>query len=256
MKISNAVAIVAGGASGLGEATCRRLLELDARAVVAFDADAGRGAALAAELGPRYRYVPVDISDTDAVDAAVERVAETVGPIGILVNSAAVAAPAKLVGRSGPLPMDVFDRGIKVNLYGAVNLMRSVAAAMTDNEPNDGGERGILVNVSSGAAWEGQVGQIAYSASKAALVGMTLPLARELCAYGIRVMTIAPGAFETPIYAQVHPSVRDGLVAESLFPKRMGDPAEFALLIEEVIRNPMHNGRTLRLDGGMTLRGL
>ncbi|NMO05141.1 SDR family NAD(P)-dependent oxidoreductase [Gordonia sp. TBRC 11910] len=253
MHISGSTAIVTGGASGLGEAICRRLIELGATAI-AFDVDAERGERLHNELGDAFGCLAVDVSDTLAIEAAVSQVTERFGDIGIAVNAAAIPAPARLVGKSGPLPMDVFDRGIKINLYGPVNVMRSVAAAMVRNEPDADGERGILVNVSSGAAWEGQIGQVAYSASKAALVGMTLPLARELGAYGIRVMTLAPGAFETPIYAQVPDAVRDGLIADSVFPARMGRPAEFALLVEEVIRNAMHNGRTLRLDGGLTLR--
>jgi NAD(P)-dependent dehydrogenase (short-subunit alcohol dehydrogenase family) len=253
MKIENSVAVVTGGASGLGEATCRRLLDAGAAAVAAFDIDAERGAAVAAELGDRYHHLTVDTTDLARVEAAVAEVRQAHGPIHIVVNAAAIPAPAKLLGGRGPIPMEVFDRGIQVNLYGPIHVMRSVVAGMAGNEPNADGERGVIVNVSSGAAYEGQIGQVAYSASKAALVGLTLPLARELAAHGIRVMTIAPGAFDTPIYDLVPPAVKDGLIAQSVFPKRFGRGEEFALLVEEIVRNAMHNGRTIRLDGGTIL---
>jgi len=253
VKIENAVAIVTGGASGLGEATARRLLELGARAVAAFDLNDERGAALRAELGERYRYHKVDVSQLDQVEMAVAAVESEHSAVQVVVNAAAVAAPAKLLSSRGPLPMEVFDKGIKVNLYGPIHVMRSVAPGMAASEPTAGGERGVIINVASGAAWEGQIGQIAYSASKAALVGLTMPLFRELAQHGIRVMTVAPGAFDTPIYDQVPPALKAELAAQSLFPRRMGEPAEFAMLIEEIVRNPMHNGRSIRLDAGMIL---
>ncbi|OLT41647.1 hypothetical protein BJF85_04240 [Saccharomonospora sp. CUA-673] len=253
MKIEGSVAVVSGGASGLGEATCRRLLDLGAAAVVAFDANADRGATLESELGHRYHYIQVDVSDLGQVEAAVAQVQETHGAIHFLVNSAAVGVPAKLLGSKGPIPMDVFDTGIKVNLYGPIHMMRSIVPSMANNVPTEDGERGVIINVSSGAAFEGQTGQVTYSASKGALVGLTMPLTRELSTHGIRVMTIAPGAFDTPIYSQVPQQVKDGIIDQCLFPKRMGHAAEFALLIEEILRNPMHNGRTIRLDAGAIL---
>ena len=253
MQIDQSVVLVTGGASGLGEACCRRMLSLGARGVVAFDLDSQRGEALQQALGERFAWLKVDVSKLDEVEAGVAQVCKRFGSMHVVVNSAAIAAAARLVGRIGPLPMDVFDRGIKVNLYGTIHVMRAATLAMMKNSPNPGGERGVFINVASGAAFEGQVGQVAYSASKAAVVGMTLPLARELAQAGIRVMTIAPGAFETPMYSQVPATVIDGLLSQSLFPKRMGEPAEFALLVEEIVRNPMHNGRTIRLDGGITL---
>lgn len=253
MRIEHVVAVVSGGASGLGEAVCRYLLECGARGVAAFDIDPVRGAELARQLDDRFAFAQVDVSDLDAVEAAIAAVHVRFGALHVVVNAAAIAAPGKLLGRAGPLRMDAFDRAMRINLYGAVHMLRSAAAIMAENIADDGGERGVLINVASGAAWEGQVGQIAYSASKAALVGMTLPLARELGDHGIRVMTLAPGAFDTPMYTQVHPDVRAGLIAASPFPQRMGAPQEFALLVEEVIRNPMHNGRTIRIDGGLTL---
>jgi 3-hydroxyacyl-CoA dehydrogenase/3-hydroxy-2-methylbutyryl-CoA dehydrogenase len=169
------------------------------------------------------------------------------------MNAAAIGGAAKLVSRKGAIPMALFDRTMRINLYGAMHVMRATVPEMMKNAPNADGERGVIVNVSSGAAWEGQVGQLGYAASKAALVGITLPLARELAEHGIRVATVAPGAFDTPIYDSAPPALKQGLVAHALFPKRMGKPDEFALLIEEIARNPMHNGRTYRLDAGMIL---
>lgn len=254
MKIEHSVAIVTGGVSGLGEATVRRLLELGADGVAAFDVNDERGAALEKELGERFRYYRVDVSQLDQVEAAVAAIEAAYGVVRVVVNAAAVAAPAKLFSSKGPIPMEVFDRGININLYGPIHVMRSVVGSLAASEPNEDGERGVFINVSSGAAWEGQIGQVAYSATKAALVGLTMPLSRELASHGIRVMTVAPGAYDTPIYEQMPPSVKEDLVAQSLFPKRLGDPAEFAMLVEEIVRNPMHNGRTIRLDAGMILR--
>lgn len=252
MQISSTVAVITGGASGLGEAAARRLIELGAT-VAAFDRDDAKGAALAAELGDAYAYHQVDVCDLAQVEAAVAQVEAEHGPVRVAVNAAAVAAPAKLLSSRGALPMEIFDKGIKVNLYGPMHVMRSIAPGMAASEPDGDGERGVIINIASGAAYEGQVGQLAYSASKAALVGLTMPLFRELSAHGIRVMTVAPGAFDTPIYDQVPPELKEALAAQSLFPKRMGKPEEFAMLIEEIVRNPMHNGRTIRLDAGMIL---
>ena len=245
-------AIVTGGASGLGEAAARRLIDLGAT-VAAFDLDEAKGAQLESELGPQFRHHMVDVSRIDQVETAVAAVEADHGPVRIVVNAAAVPAPAKLLSRRGPLPMEVFDKGIKVNLYGPIHVMRSVVQGMATNQPNEDGERGVIINVASGAAFEGQIGQVAYSASKAALVGLTMPLFRELAAHGIRVMTVAPGAFDTPIYDHVAPELKAELAAQSLFPRRMGRPGEFGLLVEEIVRNPMHNGRTIRLDAGMML---
>jgi NAD(P)-dependent dehydrogenase (short-subunit alcohol dehydrogenase family) len=253
MKIEQSVAIITGGNSGLGEAAMRRLLDLGARHVASFDRNDERGAALKEELGDGFSHHQVDVSQLDQVEKAVAAVEAAHGSVQVVVNAAAIPAPAKLLGSRGPLNMDLFDQGIKVNLYGPLHVMRSVAPGMSKSTPNDQGERGVFINISSGAAYEGQIGQIAYSASKAALVGLTMPLFRELAAYGIRVMTVAPGLFDTPIYAQVPPELKEQLASQSLFPARMGDPSEFAMLIEEIVRNPMHNGRAIRLDAGMVL---
>lgn len=245
-------AVVTGGASGLGEAAVRRLVQLGATVAV-FDLDDAKGAQLTAELGDRCSYHKVDVGALEQVERAVADVEAAHGPIRIVVNAAAIPAPAKLLSKRGPLPMDVFDKGIRVNLYGPIHVMRSVVPGVAASDAGDDGERGVIINVASGAAYEGQAGQVAYSASKGALVSLTMPLFRELAVHGIRVMTIAPGAFDTPIYDHVPPALKEELAAQSLFPRRMGRPEEFGLLIEEIVRNPMHNGRTIRLDAGMIL---
>jgi 3-hydroxyacyl-CoA dehydrogenase/3-hydroxy-2-methylbutyryl-CoA dehydrogenase len=253
VNVADAVAVVTGGASGLGEATCRHLLALGARGVAALDIDRGRGEELAAELGDRCLFLPVDVTDEAAVRRAVDGARERFGAGHVLVAAAGVIGAGRLLGRNGLLPMERFDAVLRVNLYGTVHAIRSAVAVMAENEPDAEGERGVVITVSSIAAFEGQIGQVAYSASKAALAGMTLPLARELASRGVRVMTIAPGAFDTPIYQSVPLAVKEALVEQALFPKRLGRPAEFALLVEEIVRNPAHNGRTLRLDGGAVL---
>ncbi|NPT61536.1 SDR family NAD(P)-dependent oxidoreductase [Paraburkholderia elongata] len=253
MDIKGKVVVISGGASGLGEATARHFLSIGVRGVVALDRDAARGAAIAEELGEGYLAVECDVADADAVQASIDAGIERFGRIDVAVAAAAIGGPAKLISRKGPIPMDRFDQVVKVNLYGTVHLSRSAALAMTRNEPNADGERGVIINLASGAAYEGQVGQVAYSASKAAIVGMTLPLMRELAEHGIRVVTVAPGAFDTPMYEQAPPEVKEGIVSASLFPKRMGKASEFALFAEEIVRNAMHNGRSYRFDAGLML---
>lgn len=253
MDIQDKVVAITGGASGLGEATARHFLALGARGIVALDRDAARADAIAAELGDAYLPVACDVGDEHAVHAAIDAGLQRFGRIDVAIAAAAIGGPAKLLGRKGPISMQGFDAVLRVNLYGAVHLARSAALAMTRNEPNADGERGVLINIASGAAYEGQIGQVAYSASKAAIVGMTLPLMRELAAHGIRVTTVAPGAFDTPMYEQAPPQVKEGIISMSLFPKRMGKASEFALFAEEIVRNPMHNGRSYRFDAGLYL---
>ncbi len=253
MKVQDSVAVVSGAASGLGEGTARHLLAQGARAVIGIDVDDVRGTALAGELGEAFEFHRVDISDSAAVDDVVADVAQRLGGIDVLVCAAGIAGPAKLLGRNGPIPMERFDRVVRVNLYGTVHLIRAVAPVMRENAGDAEGGRGVIITVASGAAYEGQVGQVAYSASKAALVGMTLPLARELGDHGIRVVNVAPGAFETPMYDQIPDEVKDGMTDLALFPRRFGTAREFALFVEEIVRNPMHNGRAYRLDGGLIL---
>jgi 3-hydroxyacyl-CoA dehydrogenase / 3-hydroxy-2-methylbutyryl-CoA dehydrogenase len=253
MDISNCVAIVTGGASGLGAGCCRRLLERGAKAVTILDLAAERGAALAEELGPRSLFIRTDVTDLDSVESAFSRANERFGAANVLIAAAGATVPAKLIGRAGLLPMEKFEAAMRINLYGTLHAIRTAVSTMVSMSADDDGERGVVICLSSGAAFEGQVGQIGYSASKAALVGMTLPLARELAGYGIRVVTIAPGAFDTPIYETMAPAVRASLDAQMLFPKRMGRPEELAMFVEEILRNKMHNGRTYRFDAGLIL---
>jgi 3-hydroxyacyl-CoA dehydrogenase / 3-hydroxy-2-methylbutyryl-CoA dehydrogenase len=251
--IKGQVIAISGAASGLGEAVARHLLALDAKGIVALDKDKDRGSALQGELGKRYLFVECDVADEHQVQSSIDAGMAQFGAINAAICAAAIGGPAKLLGRNGPMDMSKFDLVLKINLYGTLHMARSAAAAMLKNAPTPDGERGVLINLSSGAAYEGQIGQIAYAASKAAIVGMTSPLMRELSTHGIRVVTIAPGAFDTPMYAQAPPSVKDAIVAASMFPKRMGFPSEFAMFAEEIIRNPMHNGRTYRFDAGLSL---
>lgn len=253
MNVHGSVALVTGGASGLGEATSRRLLDLGARGVGVLDLNAEKGHPIEQAFPDRCLALPVDIADESAVDAAVAKVHKRFGALHVVVGAAGVAAPGRLLSRSGPIPMADFDRALKVNLYGALHVIRAAAPLMIANPPTPDGERGIIINVSSGAAFEGQIGQIAYSASKAGLAGMTMPLARELGPYGIRVMTVAAGAFDTPMYNTVPPQVKETVARAAPFPHRIGDPMEFALFIEELVRNPMHNARTYRFDAGLIL---
>ncbi|MCC7286554.1 MAG: SDR family NAD(P)-dependent oxidoreductase [Burkholderiaceae bacterium] len=253
MELQDRVIIVSGGASGLGAATCRLFAQRGVRGVGIVDLDEPRGSALAAELGERGSFVRTDISDAQAVDAAVAAIAERLGAVHFLVNCAAIGGPAKLIGRDGPIALEKFDRVMRINLYGTLHLMRAAVPLMLRNTPNEDGERGVVINVSSGAAYEGQVGQVAYAASKAALVGMTMPLARELGGQGVRVVTVAPGAFDTPIYEQAPPAVKETIVRGAVFPKRMGHADEFARFAAEIATNAMHNARTYRLDAGLML---
>lgn len=253
MKIEDTVAVISGGASGIGEACARRLAHSGARGVAILDMDAERGNRIAGELGASTLFIQVDIADEAAVNAAVAVVEERFGRVGALICAAGIAGPAKLVGRKGPIEMSKFDRVVKVNLYGTVHLMRACVPSMQAGQDNADGERGVIINIASGAAYEGQIGQLAYAASKAAIVGMTMPLMRELAESGIRVVTVSPGAFETPIYEQMPPETKQGIIDKFLFPKRLGHPSEFASFAEEIIRNPMHNGRDYRFDAGNIL---
>lgn len=253
MEILDKVIIVSGGASGLGEATCRLFAQRGARGIGIIDRDATRGAALAVSLGDQAHFVSTDIASAPAVDTAVAAVAGRFGAVHFLVNCAAIGGPAKLIGRDGPIALEKFDQVLRINLYGTLHLLRAAVPLMMKNTPDEEGERGVVINVSSGAAYEGQVGQMAYSASKAALIGMTMPLARELGAQGIRVVTVAPGAFDTPIYEQAPPAVKETVVRGAIFPRRMGHASEFAQFAAEIVTNPMHNARTYRLDAGLML---
>lgn len=252
MKIAETVALVTGGASGLGAATVEQLYAAGAKVVIA-DLDTARGEALAATLGERARFVKCNVASAEEGGAAVQAAVQAFGGLQVLVNCAGVGTPAKMLGKDGPLKLEVFDRIIQINLVGTFNMMRLAAAAMATNTPNADGERGLLVNTASVAAFDGQIGQPAYAASKAGVVGMTLPIARELARSGIRCVTIAPGLFETPMMAALPEEAKASLGASVPFPARLGRPAEFAQLVGAIVENPMLNGETIRLDGALRM---
>ncbi|WP_295531530.1 3-hydroxyacyl-CoA dehydrogenase [uncultured Pseudacidovorax sp.] len=249
MQIKDRVFIVTGGASGLGEGTARMLAENGAKVVVA-DMQADKGEAVAAEIGGRF--VRCDVSqeaDGQAVVAAALELGKLVG----LVNCAGIAPAEKTVGKNGPHALAVFEKTLRVNLLGSFNMIRLAADAMAKNEPEATGERGVLISTASVAAYDGQIGQAAYSASKGGVVGMTLPIARDLARSGIRNMTIAPGIFGTPMLFGMPQDVQDALAASVPFPSRLGTPADYAKLARHIIENDMLNGEVIRLDGAIRL---
>jgi 3-hydroxyacyl-CoA dehydrogenase / 3-hydroxy-2-methylbutyryl-CoA dehydrogenase len=252
VKLEGQAALVSGGASGLGEATVRRLHAAGA-AVVISDLNAERGDALARELGERARFVAADVTDPEAVQAAVDAAAESDGGLRISVCCAGIGWAQRTASKHGPHDLEVFHNVVKVNLIGTFNVLRLAATAMSGNDPDEGGERGVCVNTASIAAFDGQIGQVAYSASKGGIVGLTLPAARDLAGRGIRVVTVAPGLFDTPLLAGLPEEARDALGAGIPFPSRLGRPAEYAELVEAVARNPMLNGETIRLDGALRM---
>ncbi len=252
MQTKGSTFIVTGGASGLGAAVVRRLAADGGRVVIA-DVKDGEGRALADTLGGAARFAHTDVTDEASAAAAVALALSAFGGLQGLVNCAGVVHGEKVVGKEGPHTLAGFARVIDINLVGTFNLIRLAADAMTKGAPNEEGERGVIVNTASVAAFDGQIGQAAYAASKAAVAGMTLPIARELARYGIRVMTIAPGIFETPMMGQVPPDIAQALGRMVPFPPRMGRPAEFASLVSEIVGNPMLNGETIRLDGAIRM---
>ena len=246
----NAVALVTGGASGLGEATVNRL-HADGAAVVIVDLPSSAGQARADELGERARFVAADVRDEAQVRAAIDAAAE-LGTLRVVVNCAGVGTPGRVVGRKGPLPLETFRNVIDINLVGTFNVLRLTAAAMLDNEPVDG-DRGVVVMTASIAAYDGQVGQAAYAASKGGVVGLTLSAARDLAGKGIRVMTVAPGTFMTPMLAGLPPEATAVLEQQVPHPSRLGDPVEYAALVRHIVDNPMLNGEVIRLDGALRM---
>ncbi|GAB4520671.1 MAG: 3-hydroxyacyl-CoA dehydrogenase [Amphiplicatus sp.] len=251
MKLSAATAIVTGGASGLGAATAEALAREGAKVAI-WDLNAEKGEALAERLGGVF--CSTNVADEESVKAALARTLETVGAPRVLVNCAGVAIGEKTVGKNGPHRLDSFRKVIEVNLIGTFNCIRLVAAEMEKLEPLEDGERGVVINTASVAAFEGQIGQAAYSASKGAVAAMTLPVARDLMNAGVRCNTIAPGIFETPMMAGMDPKIQDALAAMVPFPKRLGRPAEFASLAVEICRNVMLNGAVIRLDGAIRMQ--
>ena len=248
MQVKDSVALVTGGVSGLGLGAARRLLDHGA-SVALLDINEDKGNAVVSELGERARFVACDVSDAGSVEAAVSGVEEQFGRIQILVNAAGVAPAQRVVSRDGDLfDLDLFRFTIGVNLIGMFDVIRNVARVMSSNDPDEGGERGVIINVASIAAYEGQVGQAAYSASKGGIVGMTLPIARDLGPMGIRVMTVAPGIMDTPLLAAAPQELKDSLAKLAVFPQRLGTPEDFAHLVEAIVENPMLNGEIIRLD--------
>ena len=251
MNVHGVAAIVTGGGSGLGAATGRALAAAGAR-VALLDLNEGAAAEVAAEIGGLA--LPCDVADAASAEAAVARAAETLGPARILVNCAGVATAGRIVGRNGPLELQAYAKVIQVNLIGSFNLMRLVAAGALALDPLEGGERGVIISTASIAAFEGQVGQAAYASSKAGIVGLTLPAAREFAPSGIRVCAIAPGIFETPMLRGLPQEVQDSLGAAVPFPSRLGRPEEYARLAMAIIDNPMLNGEVIRLDGALRMQ--
>ena len=249
MDIAGKVFIVTGGASGLGEGTARMLVREGAKVVIA-DMQADKGQALAQELGAQF--VRCDVSQ-EADGRAVVAAATALGPLKGLVNCAGIAPAVKTVGKDGAHPLDVFAKVINVNLVGSFNMIRLAAEAMQGNAPEPTGERGVLISTASVAAYDGQIGQAAYAASKGGVVGMTLPIARDLARSGIRVMTIAPGIFGTPMLFGMPQAVQDALAASVPFPSRLGRPEDYARLVKSIIENDMLNGEVIRLDGAIRL---
>lgn len=252
MQIQGQTFLVTGGSSGLGAACVRRLVGQGGHVVIV-DVQKEAGEALAAELGSSAAFVQTDVTSEEAVQAAVDTAVSTYGALHGAINCAGIAIGERVLGREKPHPLASFSRVIQINLIGTFNVIRLASEAMAKNEPNAGGERGVIINTASVAAFDGQIGQAAYSASKGGVVGMTLPIARELARFGIRVMTIAPGIFYTPMMAGMPQAVQDSLGAAVPFPPRLGRPDEYAQLAQHIIENEMLNGEVIRLDGAIRM---
>ena len=253
MKIQGSTFLVTGGSSGLGAATARRLAAAGANVVIV-DLNSEAGEALAAELGDNARFVKTNVASEEDVQTAVSTALQTFGGLHGAINCAGIAIATKVIGRDGsPHALDAFSKVIQVNLIGTFNVIRLAAAEMAKAEPNEAGERGVIINTASVAAYDGQMGQAAYSASKGGIVGMTLPIARDLSRSGVRVMTIAPGIFETPMLAGLPEKARISLGEQVPFPSRLGRPDEYAQLAQHIIENQMLNGEVIRLDGAIRM---
>ena len=252
MQILNGVFVVTGGGSGLGAATARMLVEAGAKVVLA-DVNRDAGEALAAELGSAAAFALTDVTDADSGKAAIDLAVSRFGRLTGLVSCAGVAPAEKVVGRDAPHKLDSFARTVSINLIGTFNMLRLAADVMNKAEPDAGGERGVIINTASVAAFDGQIGQAGYASSKAGVVGLTLPVARELSRFGIRVMAVAPGIMETPMLMGMPQEVQDALGKMVPFPSRLGKPAEFAGLVRHIIENPYLNGEVIRLDGAIRM---
>lgn len=254
MKLNGSVAVVTGGASGLGEATVETIVENGGYAAI-FDLQEEKGAALVEKLGSdRVLFVKTNVTSEEDVVNAINQTIEKFGALHVLVNCAGIGVAEKTVGKEKPHDLGSFTRVIQINLIGTFNVIRLAAEKMAQNAPNEEGERGVIINTASVAAFDGQMGQAAYSASKGGIVGMTLPIARDLSRHGIRVMTIAPGLIDTPLFAGAPEKVRQALGAMVPFPPRLGRPSEYAHLAKSIVENPMLNGETIRLDGAIRMQ--
>ncbi len=253
MRMPDVRALITGGASGLGAATAVHFVSQGARVMI-LDRDADMGRRVAADLGDSARFVQADVSSEADVQAALEMVLSELGGLNVLVNCAGIGIAQRTTGSRGPHPLEQFETVIRVNLIGSFNCIRLAATLMMENEPGESGERGLIINSASVAAFEGQIGQAAYSASKGGIVGMTLPIARDLARYGIRVCTIAPGIFDTPLLGGLPEAVKASLGEQVPFPQRLGMPAEYAQLAQQIVENAMLNGETIRLDGGLRMQ--
>jgi NAD(P)-dependent dehydrogenase (short-subunit alcohol dehydrogenase family) len=252
MQLQDIRAVITGGASGLGLAVAQRLIASNAR-VVLFDVNREAGDAAARGLGANAHFQRVDVTSEAAVNSGIEAAHKQMGGLSLAVNCAGVAWPRRIVNKEGPMPGDFFRKVIEINLIGTLLVSKAAAAQMQSNAPNEEGERGLIVMTASVAAFDGQIGQVAYSASKGGVVGMTLPMARDLSSSGIRVMTIAPGIFKTPMMASLPQEAQDSLGKQVPFPPRLGRPEEYAALVAHICENPMLNGECIRLDGAIRM---
>lgn len=253
MDLTNKTILVTGGASGLGAACVRLLTQAGAKAVIA-DLNSEAGNALAEELGRSAIFVETNVTEEASLEAAVKAAVDNFASLHVLINCAGIGVAEKTIGKRGPHSLATFSNVIRVNLIGTFNAIRLAASAMTENQPNTEGERGVIINTASVAAFDGQIGQAAYSASKGGIVGMTLPIARDLASYGIRVMTIAPGIFDTPLLAGLPEAARISLGQQVPFPPRLGQPSEYAALAKHIVENPMLNAEVIRLDGAIRMQ--
>jgi NAD(P)-dependent dehydrogenase (short-subunit alcohol dehydrogenase family) len=252
MNHKDVVALVTGGASGLGEASILELVKKEAKIVIV-DVDAAKGEKLAADIGANAIFVKTDVTSEADVRQAIQKAVDAFGKINVVINCAGVVNPGKLIGRKGPLPLESFNKVLQINLVGTLNVIRLAVEQMINNASHEEGEKGVIINTASIAAFEGQIGQVAYSASKAGIVGMTLPIAREVSDYGIRIVTIAPGIFDTPMMAGLPPAVKEDMAKTVPFPRRLGKPVEFAKMVLHIIENVMMNGCCVRLDGALRM---
>ncbi len=252
MQIQGSTFLISGGSSGLGAACVRTLARSGARVVIA-DLNSAGGEALAVEFGPEVHFVQTEITDEASVQNAVDTAVQGFGPLRGVVNCAGIGNAERVIGKTGPHSLNTFSKVISVNLIGTFNVLRLAAAAISRAEPRTGGERGVIINTASAAAFDGQIGQAAYSASKGGIVSMALPIARELARFGIRVVTIAPGIFDTPLLAKLPEPAKRSLGEQVPFPRRLGRPEEFAVLVAHIIENEMLNAEVIRLDGALRM---